>query len=168
VAHFDKAVPPGGEGKIKLSVRTRGYQGAIEKSAKVYSNDPKNPLTRLSLKALVKVPIYLSSRYVYLYGKEGEAITRVVEVRAELDRPLTLTPYQFNLGEKLTYKIEEIEPGKRFQIRFKTIPISPQTYRGFLKLKTNYPEKPEITLWIRGRVQGTAPPMKQGPGEGQK
>jgi hypothetical protein len=168
VAHFDKAIPPGGEGKIKLSIRTRGYQGAIQKSAKVYTNDPKNPLTRLSLKAFVKVPIYLSSRYVYLYGKEGEAITRVIEVRAELDRPLTLTPYQFNLAEKLIYSIEEIEPGKRFRIHFKTIPTSPQTYRGLLKLKTNYPEKPEITLWIRGRVQGTAPARKQAPGQVQK
>ena len=24
-------------------------------------------------------------------------------------------------------------------------------YRGFLKLKTNYPEKPKITIWIRAR-----------------
>jgi hypothetical protein len=153
VAFFDKAVPPGGEGKITLSVRTKGYQGAIHKTAKVYSNDPINSLVKLEVKAFVKVPIYLSSRYVHFYGKEGQTLTRVVEVRATLDKPLKLTPNQFTLTEKLTYTIEEVEKDRRFRIRFTTIPGPHQTYRGFLKLKTNYPEKPEITVWIRGRTQ---------------
>ncbi|MEE9421295.1 MAG: OS_HP3 family (seleno)protein, partial [Desulfatiglandaceae bacterium] len=34
----------------------------------------------------------------------------------------------------------------------KSIPGPPQTYTGFLKIKTNYPEKPEITVRIRGRI----------------
>ena len=37
---FDRAIPPGGEGKIILQVNTAGFQGAIDKSARVSSNDP--------------------------------------------------------------------------------------------------------------------------------
>ena len=153
MAYFDKAIPPGGQGKITLSVRTKGYQGALHKTAKVYTNDPDSTLLKLGVKALVKVPIDISPRYVSFYGKEGLTLTRVVEVRAELDRPLKLTPTEFTLSEKLTYTLEEIEKGQRFRIRFTSIPGPHETYRGFLKLKTNYPEKPEITLWIRGRIQ---------------
>jgi hypothetical protein len=47
--------------------------------------------------------------------------------------------------------VEEIEKGRRFKIRFISIPGPPQTYHGFLNLKTNYPEKPEINIRIRGR-----------------
>jgi len=105
----------------------------------------------LSVKAFVKVPIYLSHRYVNLRGTEDQSLTRVVEIKAGLDKPLTLTPSQFNLEGKVKYTIEEIEKGRRFKIRFTSIPGPPQTYRGFLKLKTDYSEKPEITIKIRGR-----------------
>ena len=76
----------------------------------------------------------------------------MVDIKAELDKPLKLSPVEFNLGDKLSYTIEEIEKGKKFRIRFKSIPGPPQTYTGFLKIKTNYPEKPEITVRIRGRI----------------
>ena len=152
MANFDKVVPPGGEGKITLQVTTKGYQGSVHKSAKVHHNDPKRGAVVLRINANVKVPIYLSSRYIRLYGKEGQSVTRVVDIKAELDKPLKLSPIEFNLSDKLSYTIEEIEKGKKYRIRFKSIPGPPQTYTGFLKLKTNYTEKPEITVRIRGRI----------------
>ena len=105
----------------------------------------------LYIKAFVKVPIYLSPRYVNLFGKEGKSVTKMIEIRAGLERPLTLTPSQFSLEGKLTYTVDEIEKGRIFKIRFTSIPGAPQTYHGFLNLKTNYPEKPEINIKIRGR-----------------
>jgi hypothetical protein len=92
-------------------------------------------------------------RQVRLYGKADQVITKMIEVSGDLHKPLELTPVQFNLDEKVLYTIEEIEKGKRFSIHFTTVPSPPQAYRGFLKLKTNYPEKPELTIWIRVRIQ---------------
>ncbi len=150
---FDKAIPPGGEGKIRLGIRTRNRQGKISRSAKVYSNDPAKSIVKLGITAFIRPIIRITTHKVYLVGKEDQSITRVVEVRAGLDNPLTLTAGQFNLSEKLTYTIIEIEEGRVFQIHFTNIPGPPQTYRGFLKIKTNYPEKPEITIWIKGRFK---------------
>ncbi|MBW1888529.1 MAG: hypothetical protein JRI52_09300, partial [Deltaproteobacteria bacterium] len=84
MARYDKAVPPGGEGKITLRVSTKGYQGSIRKSARVYTNDPVNNVATLRLKAFIKASIHLSSRYVYLVGSENQSITEVVDIRAEL------------------------------------------------------------------------------------
>lgn len=75
----------------------------------------------------------------------------MVEIKAGLDKPLALTPEEFNLEGKLTYRIEEIEKGRRFKIHFTSIPGSSQSFHGFLNLKTNYPEKPIINIRIRGR-----------------
>ena len=108
-------------------------------------------MVHLEVKAFVKVPIYLSSRYVNLWGKEGQSATRVIEIRAGLDKLLTLEPGQFNLEGKVKYTIEEIKKGRRFKVHFTNIAGPSQTYRGFLKLKTNYPENPVISLMIRGR-----------------
>jgi hypothetical protein len=51
---------------------------------------------------------------VTLYSTGNEIITREVEITAELPRPLTLASIQFSLGGTLTYRIDEIEKGKRF------------------------------------------------------
>ena len=150
MAEFDKVIPPGGKGKIRLQVKTEGSEGYITKTARVYTNAPGKTVVTLKLKAYIKVSIFVSPRYVALFGREGESITRVVEIKAGLSKPLTLSPIQFNLGEKLTYTLVETEKGKRFQIHFKSIPGQAQTYQGYLKLKTNYAEKPELTIRIRG------------------
>ena len=100
------------------------------------------------MKAFIKVPISVSPRYVSLYGKEGQRVTKMVEITANLDRPLTLTPEGFNLEGKLTYRIEEIEKGQRFKIHFTSIPGPSQRFNGFLNLKTNYPEKSIINIRI--------------------
>ena len=150
MAEFDKVIPPGGKGKIRLQVKTEGYEGNITKTARVYTNAPAKSVVTLKLKAYIKVSIFVSPRYVALFGREGESITRVVEIKAGLSKPLTLSPIQFNLGEKLTYRLVETEKGKRFQIHFESIPGPAETYSGYLKLKTNYAEKPELTIRIRG------------------
>jgi hypothetical protein len=151
VAHFDRAIPPGGEGKITLKVDTSGYQGNVRKTARVYSNDPSNRLETITLSAYVKVPILVSSKLVYLHGKAAEAVEKTVQVTGELDKPLKIEPLEFNLTNKLAYKIEAVKPGKLYQVRFTSIPNTGDSFQGILKLKTNYPEKPEITIYIRGR-----------------
>ena len=153
MVHFDRTIPPGGEGKITLRVNTKGYQGVIRKGARVYTNDPRKNVQVLSIKAFVQVPIYISPRYVHLRGFAGQKITRTVRVSAKEDKPLKLEQGHFNLGKKVTYRIEEVEPGRVFRIHFTSIPGPVETYRGALKLKTNYPEKPEIIIRIRGKFQ---------------
>ena len=153
MAHFDRAVSPGGEGWITLTVKTKGYQGQVSKNARVYTNDPHNTVLRINLKGFVKVPIFIFPRYVHFVGKPDQVIAKKVEVRSELDKPLELKPFFFNLVGKVSYKIQEIEPGRKFHILLETIPGNHTSYRGFLRLKTNYPEKPEIFVQLRGRFK---------------
>lgn len=134
-------------------MRTKGYQGKIQKSARIVSNDPARKYEQLGIKGFVKVSIAVSSRYVYLYGKEGQEVSRVVDIQAKLDKPLKITPTAFNLTEKLTYTIEEAEKDRHFKIKFKSLPGTTGRVNGFLKLQTNYPQKPELTIWVRGRFE---------------
>ena len=151
MASFDHTIPPGGEGKVTLKVDTRGYQDKVRKSARVYTNDPKNPVMTLSLDVFVKVPIFVSSRYVRLEGLPGDKMSKAVDIKAQKEKPLTLKPLSFNLDAKATYRIEEIVPGKEYKVSFANISETAETYLGFLRLKTNYPENPEISIRIRGK-----------------
>ena len=80
-------------------------------------------------------------------------ISRIVTITAKEEKALKLVPSDFNLSEKVTYNIEEVEPGKIFKIHFTSIPGIVGTHRGFLKLKTNYPDKPEINIQIRTKFK---------------
>lgn len=151
MASYDKAIPPGGQGSIKLQVNTKGYQGPVAKTARVFTNDPAFNTATLRLTANIKVPIAVSARYVYLAGVENQGVTRIIDIRAELDRPLTLEPLEFTLAGKVQYQIEEIEKGRRFQLRLNNVPGPAETYQGQLRLKTNYPESPELAFRIRGQ-----------------
>ena len=86
-----------------------------------------------------------------MQGRADQSISRSVTVTAMLDKPLVLEPMQFNLDGKVAYTLKEIEKGRRFQITFTNILVQPGLYRGLLKIKTNYPEKPVITMQITGR-----------------
>jgi len=150
VASFDRAIPPGSEGSVKLSVRTQGYQGKIHKTATVHTNDPSMQTFILEVRAHVQVAIVVAPPNVNLTVREGESVTRVVTIKAGLDRPLRLTPGRFTLAERVKYVIEEKEAGRQYRVLFTSLPGPPGSYYGILELKTNYPEKEMIVIKVRG------------------
>jgi hypothetical protein len=86
---------------------------------------------------------------LYISGKKGEAVKGEVEIKSNLDKPLILKPGPFNLAERMRYTIKEVEKGKRFIVRFERKQGLTEPLDGYLKIETNYPEKPEISLFIR-------------------
>lgn len=143
-----------------MRINTKGYQGEIKKRARIFTNDPRKKVEVVDIKAFVKAPIYLSPKFVYLRGPAGQKVSRTVSVRAGEERSLKLEESSFNLGTKVTYTIEEVESGRFFRLRFTTIPGPPGNYRGVLRLKTNYPERPQIAIPIMARLHGVGKAQK--------
>ena len=121
-------------------------------------------MTVLRLSATIKVPIYLSTRYVHFYVSHGKKQTRVVDIVAKEDKPLKLTPVQFTLEDKVKYELTEVQKGKKFRIKFTTSDLSPGAYYGYLKLKTNYEEKPYLTIRILARIVKAGPTRRESTG----
>ena len=150
---FDKAIPPGGEGKIKITMKTKGYQRPIKKSIRVFTNDNANKIVKLGVEGLVKGYIYLSPRYVYLLGHTGQKVSKEITIKAGLDRPLEIRPTECTLTKNVIYTIKEVEKGRSFLITFTNIPGPAKVFNGTLKLNTNYPEKRELQIRIRGHFR---------------
>ena len=151
MANFDRSIPPGGEGKITLTFDTKGYEGKVQKTSTLYTNDPKTPEGKLVFEALVKTPIMVSEKMVLLKGAYQEIVTKTVDIKGELKEPLKLEPIEFTLDKKAKFNIEEVTKGKHFRVTFTSIPNVGNSYRGILKLKTNYPEKPELVIYVMGK-----------------
>lgn len=57
VAHYDEAIPPGGEGKVTLTINLKGVEGPVWKIATIFSNDPQKPTVSLNLQGTVRPSI---------------------------------------------------------------------------------------------------------------
>ena len=161
MAHFDRSIPPGGEGKITLMLNTRGYEGKIRKAARIYTNDPKTPQDMLIIEALIKTPITVSDKMVFLKGTHQETVTKTVDIKGELDKPLKLDPVDYTLDKQVNFNIEEVAKGKHFRVTFTSIPNTGNSYQGLLKLKTSYPEKPELLIYVMGRFKNENLPVSK-------
>ena len=152
VASFDRSIPPGGEGKITLRLDTKEKHGDVIKKARVFSNDSNKSIQIVSIKTWVKTSIIVSPGSVYFNGKIGQDLKKIIQISAKEKKHLRLKPDQFDLEKIMSFEIKEIEAGKEYQLIFLVNPTSPGLFRGALKLRTNYPEKPEITIPIRGAI----------------
>jgi hypothetical protein len=143
-----------------LRVKTRGYQGNILKRARVYTNEKGRGFETVSIKAFVNVPIYVTSRYVHLRGPADRKVVAMVTVRGDGTKHLALEESQFTLADEVAYRIEEVKAGKLFRLHFTRMPGNVGSHRGVLKLKTNYPEQPELTIWITAQYRRAARPQQ--------
>jgi len=151
VADYDKAIAPGGSGKISITVKTDAYSSPILKSAKVVSNDAENRETKVQLKAHVVNYVKVIPPNVYM-KKSGDTIPDVsATISTDREVPLVLEVASFNIPEKVKYTIEETKEGKEFKVRFSHIQKSEEAYNGLLNLKTNYKDKPSLRIFVRSR-----------------
>ena len=154
MARFDRTIPPGGEGNITLEIRTKGFQGEMHKTARVTSNDPKQPQVTISMKGKVWAPVYVNPRYVRLRGTEEEEVKGVVRLRGEKEEPFVANLASNSIPDKVEAQLRETEKGRTYELEVKNRIKAEARYSGNLKVTTNYPEKPEIVIQISGDIRG--------------
>lgn len=150
MAQFDRVIPPGGEGRILLKVNTKGYAGKVAWQARIFSNDGATPVHTIRVEGIINAPVVFWPDLVLLKGSPGEAVTQIVRIEGKLDRPLKIEALDFNLTEQVSYQIVEVVPEKAYEVRITSLPNLGKRYRGYLKLKTGYEEKPSISIQIWG------------------
>jgi hypothetical protein len=160
VARFDRTVPAGGEGKITLVVKTKGYQRSFHKTAVVTTNDPKHPRLLIGMKGHIWTPIEIEPRDVHLNGILGEEIEQVVHLRRRKEEPLMIELALIPIPDKLAVELHETKKGCNYQLRVRNKVEKHATYVGRIKLTTNYPEMPEIVIPVTGNVR---PPIEVWP-----
>jgi hypothetical protein len=149
--NYDRAIHPGGEGKISVKIDTKKRKGKLRKQVSVYTNDPENRKEILTITAFVKPIIDVEPSSVYLKGKEGETRSAEIVITGSEDRPLILKDKYFDLNDIVEYNLEIVEENRLYKVLIQNLPDKSGYFKGYLKLKTNYPEKPEISIVVRSR-----------------
>ena len=120
----------------------------------MYSNDPKKPTARIALTCLVKqyVSIKPSDR-INMVGFEGDKLSHQVTIEATDEEPLEITDVYSNVDEKIKYKLETMEKGKKYSLEVKNQSTEEGFIRGNISLKTSSPNKPLINLPLYVKLQ---------------
>jgi hypothetical protein len=153
VARFDRAIPPGGEGKITLKVDLEGYQGKVVKAAEVVSNDPQNSRLTLVLQATVKDLIeFRPENSVSFRGMADQQTEKAIDIIGA-SQAFHLTGAESNLGDKVFYQLETLEDGKHYRLKISNR-LKQGSYSGFVKLHTDLGKKSEVIIRVAGSIEG--------------
>ena len=153
MARYDRTIPPGGEGKITLELHTKNYQGNLHKSARVSTNDPKNPTLMIALKGKVWAPIHVKPQHARLFGVSGEDVETTIHIYGNKQEPLALEMGSVTIPDKVAVQLKALEENKVYQLKIKNKVAGETQYNGQIKLATNYPEKPELLIHVSANVR---------------
>lgn len=158
MADFDKVIPPGQEGKIKLVVDGKKVNGAFHKTAQVHSNDPENSIVTLAVNG-EEVP-YVSvapTPRVYLQGEYDQPVSQTVTVSSnEKDLDFKVEGLSSNIDDKITYKVEPGAEAGSYQVHIYKNPKLPtlNTF-GTLYIHTNSKKAPETQVQVQVVTRGS-------------
>lgn len=163
VAEFDKAIRPGGKGRVLLKVETRGFTGPITKSALVLSNDPASPQTTLLVAAAVKPYVeVLPGGYLRLRGVVGDVASGEVVLASEEEdfAPTSAEPTLTHLKATLAPVAEKDrlpgKPPRQFRLTLATTAESPEgLLGGTVRVATGSKRQPEVQVAVTGFLRPT-------------
>lgn len=176
VASFDKVIPPGGSGTIHAVVDTKNLSGGSARTITVFSNDPMNPRSELTV--MVKVEEYLTFNPGFARFTQGQGF-KPGSVKQLFTSPLfddlkilsVESPYPFMKVEHREATPEERKPeikGRQHVVTvildYDAAPVG--ALNSQVLVHTNHPKQPigrlTVSGFVRPRVHVTPPLIQFG------
>jgi len=155
VVSYDREIPPGGKGKITLKVSTKNRKGKVLKRALVITNDRSKKPPIISISGKIKAVIYVEPRpYVFLNGLVGDKIDKEIRLVAGDIPRFSIKKADTTLKEKISYSLSTVKKGKEYILKIENKYPKKGNYYGSIKLYTDNPTKPLITIRVSGRITG--------------
>ena len=137
-----------------MKIDSSSVRGEFKKKAIVWSNDPDRMSVTLYLKGEVKSHISLEpGGYISLTGLKGESPPGHVEIINNHESPVKLTGVDNDQPDRVRWRVEEITPGFVYRLEVEDISTKGGDYTAHLTIRTDNPEKPELTLIVRGEIR---------------
>jgi len=153
------AIPPGGEGQIKVTLDTGGKTGQLDKTIRVTSNDPRRRSSTIKVKATIELDFEFVTPSLYFakFGAE-DTVTKSAFIKVkDPDEIEILDVVSFNpaiSARKVGYGMEGNKTSQ-FEIEVTItpgLPIGP--LQDTVVVHSNLIRKPTTTLHVVGVVIG--------------
>lgn len=145
---YDRKIPPGGVGKIPISLNTSRLRSKVTKTITVTSNDPNQPSFKLFLKGTVKPTFVMKPPRGLSFGriKPGQALDGKVTLTNQTGQPVKLSLSKSKSGV-FTGELIEKTPGQLYELLVRAEgPYRQNVNSGKFKITTDMLEK--VTLQV--------------------
>jgi hypothetical protein len=158
VAHYDKVIPPGGEGKIEAEVKTAGFRGRMAKTIVVKSNDLDKPKIGLQVIANVLPDIEILPGNAASFAlKEGAPSVKEFQLKTrvsgdggapiEISRVTTSVPYAVAELVPAAAAAGAAGPGRDYVLKLTVQPEAPTGRTAFVVTAfTTSPREPQVSI----------------------
>ena len=145
---FQRAIPPGREGRITMDWDTSNLQGEFEAQAVISLNDPDQPKVSIGLTAVVKAAIeFVPFPQVFFSAYRDDTPERYVQILNNEERPLKIIRTE-SPSNHYTVSIDTVRPGFSYEVRVKVQPGVPfgRYANEPIYLHTDSPAQPRLQL----------------------
>jgi hypothetical protein len=152
-ADSDRRIPPGGVGRITLTIAPYSVLRQFTKKTKVFFNDPDRPMVTLSLKGYGKPFIEIQpSHIVRLRGKPGEDLRGQVRFTSHLPVPWEIKEVKTNIPQFIDVTVKAEQPGRVYVVEVRNKLREAGNYAGLIELFTTSEKRPRLIMRVFGEL----------------
>lgn len=157
VASYDRLIPPGGEGKITLTIKPYSVLRQFKKETAVRVNDPEHPEVILTLQGVAQPFIEIEpSHIIRLRGIANDDVRGQVRFISHLPTPWEIKEYRTNIPDKIEVALKAVEPGRVYVLEVRNKRHEAGHYAGLVELFTTSKQRPRLIVRIFGDLYAPA------------
>ena len=153
---FDREIQPGGQGIIKIKVKTDGYGGrTLKKKIKVLTDDLAMPTLYLTIQGAVEKVVDITPKSLVFQGDCGTVMEKTITIIPIPKYPLNVLSLKFKTGKYMTGTLEktQINGKQAYKVIVKTKKEAAGNFYDKVTLKTDSRVKPIINVWVKVRLK---------------
>lgn len=164
ITEAPEAIGPGGSGRVRVVLDTAALAGPLARSVEILTNDPRNPILQLTVKADVRQPVRIQPDYIRFRRIAGDGPQRAGATLAAADggsftARSVESPWPFVRAELRPATEEERVPdvaGAQWRVDVTLAAEAPAgPFAGHLVVLTDLSERPRLEIPVSGLVRPT-------------
>lgn len=147
----DRRIPPGGVGRIQLTIEPYSVLRQFAKKTTLFLNDPANPAIVLTMQGYGKPFIeIIPNHIVRLEGKPGEQIRKQVRFVSHLQEPWEIKEVRTNIPQEINIKVIPEVPGRIYVVEVSNKKRDAGNFSGNIELFTTSEKRPRMIMRVFG------------------
>lgn len=149
VPDYDETIPPGGQGKVTLTIKPFTVLNKFRKKAVVTTNDPSHGEATLVLTGVVTPLIEVQpGNIIRFLGDPREPKESQVRFISHLSGPWEIKDFRTNIPDKIEVKVKAEEPGRVYVLEVKNRVQEGGRYTGLIEVFTTSKERPRMIVRV--------------------
>jgi len=165
-ADSDRRIPPGGQGRIKLTIAPYSVLRQFAKKTTVFFNDPDHPQVVLTMQGYGKPFIEIQPSHIIRFrGEPGEKLRDQVRFTSHLPGNFEITEFKTNIPQFIDVTVKTEEPGRIYVVEVSNKRQEGGNYAGVIELSTTSKQRPRLIMRVFGELYlpsaGGFPPLNR-------